>query len=51
MLVALAAGWLLFDDPPTWATLAGAALIIGGGLYLWRAQKPPATALAESTPE
>jgi len=53
MLVALAAGWLLFGDAPTWATLAGAALIIGGGLYLWRAQKPPAppAAVAESTPE
>lgn len=30
-------GWLLFGALPTWATLAGAPLIIGSGLYIvWR---------------
>ncbi len=40
MLIAVAAGMALFGDHPTAATLAGAALIIGGGLVLWRAQRP-----------
>ena len=36
MLVAVTMGWLFFDDVPDLYTLAGAALIIGSGLYLWR---------------
>ena len=37
MLVAIGLGWWWFDDRPDLATLAGAALIVGSGLYLWRA--------------
>ena len=40
LLVAAFLGWLWFGDRPDVATFAGAALIIGGGLLLWRAQKP-----------
>ncbi|MEM6908403.1 MAG: DMT family transporter [Pseudomonadota bacterium] len=36
MLVAIAAGWLVFGDRPDGYTLAGAGLIIASGLYLWR---------------
>lgn len=32
-------GWALFDVLPNWATIAGAPLVIGSGLYiLWREQ-------------
>jgi drug/metabolite transporter (DMT)-like permease len=51
MLIAIGAGWLLFGDEPTAATLVGAGLIIGGGLYLWRSQSSPPPILAETTPE
>ncbi len=37
MLVAITLGWWWFGDRPDLATLAGAALIVGSGLYLWRA--------------
>jgi drug/metabolite transporter (DMT)-like permease len=40
LLVAAALGWLLFGTAPDLSTVAGAALIIGGGLLLWRSQKP-----------
>jgi len=40
LLVAVALGWLLFGTAPDLSTLGGAALIIGGGLLLWRSQKP-----------
>lgn len=30
-------GWLLFHERPDAAALAGAAIIVGAGLYLWRA--------------
>jgi drug/metabolite transporter (DMT)-like permease len=43
LLVAAGLGWLWFGDPPDAATFAGAALIIGGGLLLWRTQKPAQT--------
>lgn len=46
MLIAVAAGMALFGDHPAAATLAGAALIIGGGLVLWRSQRPREAALA-----
>ncbi len=39
LLVALTAGALLFGDLPTWTMLAGAGLIICGGLWLWSAQR------------
>lgn len=37
MLVAITLGWWWFGDWPDLATLAGAGLIVGSGLYLWRA--------------
>ena len=37
MLVATLAGWLVFGNQPDAMTLLGAAMIIGAGLYLWRA--------------
>jgi drug/metabolite transporter (DMT)-like permease len=40
LLVAAALGWLIFGTAPDLSTFAGAALIIGGGLLLWRSQKP-----------
>jgi drug/metabolite transporter (DMT)-like permease len=40
LLVAAAIGWAWFGHSPDIATFAGAALIVGGGLLLWRAQKP-----------
>jgi len=36
MLVAVIMGWWWFDNVPDLYTLAGAALIIASGLYLWR---------------
>jgi drug/metabolite transporter (DMT)-like permease len=47
LLVAAALGWLWFGDRPDAATFTGAALIIGGGLILWRAQRP-AVAVAQT---
>ena len=40
LLIAAALGWALFGTAPNLATLAGAALIVAGGLFLWRSQKP-----------
>ncbi len=37
ILVAIALGWWWFGDRPDAATMAGTALIVGAGLYLWRA--------------
>ncbi|KPP93419.1 DMT family transporter [Erythrobacter sp. HL-111] len=37
MLVAVGLGWWWFDNVPDLYTMAGAALIIAAGLYLWRA--------------
>jgi drug/metabolite transporter (DMT)-like permease len=39
LLVAAGIGWAWFGDPPDAAAYGGAALIIGGGLLLWRAQR------------
>ena len=39
LLIAAGLGWLWFGDPPDVATFGGAALIIAGGLLLWRAQR------------
>jgi drug/metabolite transporter (DMT)-like permease len=44
LIVAGGIGWAWFGDPPDAATLGGAALIIAGGLWLWRSQKEPAVA-------
>jgi drug/metabolite transporter (DMT)-like permease len=40
LIAATALGWLWFGDAPDFATYAGAALIIAGGLWLWRSQRP-----------
>lgn len=39
MLVATLIGWVWFGDVPDALTLVGAAIIIGAGLYLWRASR------------
>jgi drug/metabolite transporter (DMT)-like permease len=39
LLAAAGLGWFWFHDSPDAATFAGAALIIAGGLLLWRAQR------------
>lgn len=42
LIAATALGWAWFGDAPDLATYLGAALIIAGGLWLWRSQaKPP----------
>jgi drug/metabolite transporter (DMT)-like permease len=40
LLIAAFLGWMLFGTAPDLSTFGGAALIIGGGLLLWRSQKP-----------
>ena len=44
LLVAAGLGWALFEEVPDVGTFAGAALIIAGGLWLWRAQQAPVVA-------
>ena len=39
LLVAAVLGWAWFGDPLDAATFGGAAFIIAGGLWLWRAQQ------------
>ncbi|WP_347301870.1 DMT family transporter [Croceibacterium sp. TMG7-5b_MA50] len=41
LLVAVALGALFFGEVPDMTALAGAALIVGAGLYLWRATQGP----------
>lgn len=36
ILVAVVLGWVVFGDRPDLYTFVGAALIVAGGLYLWR---------------
>lgn len=36
LLVALTAGWLVFDDWPDTLSMVGATMIVCAGLYLWR---------------
>lgn len=40
LLVALVLGWLIFGERPDPLSLLGAAIILGAGLYLWRAGSP-----------
>jgi drug/metabolite transporter (DMT)-like permease len=40
LIIAAALGWGFFGHAPDAPTFAGAALIIGAGLLLWRAQEP-----------
>jgi drug/metabolite transporter (DMT)-like permease len=44
LIVAAAIGWAWFREVPDATSFVGAALIIAGGLWLWRAQKEPAVA-------
>lgn len=44
MLVVVFVGWAFFDEVPDLYTLAGAALIIAAGLFLWRDGLKPALA-------
>ncbi len=44
LLVAAGLGWAFFGDAPDAGTLGGAALIIAGGLWLWRSQREPVVA-------
>jgi len=48
LIVAIGLGWAWFGNAPDAAMLAGAALIIAGGLWLWRSQKAPAVVVAET---
>lgn len=48
LVVAIALGWAWFGNRPDLAMIGGAALIIGGGLWLWRSQKP---AVVPETPD
>ena len=47
LLVASALGWLLFGDRPGLSTLAGAAVIVCAGLYLWHSGRNIQTGLRE----
>jgi drug/metabolite transporter (DMT)-like permease len=40
LVVAIGLGWAWFGNAPDPAMLGGAALIVAGGLWLWRSQKP-----------
>jgi drug/metabolite transporter (DMT)-like permease len=40
LLIAATLGWIFFGHAPDAPTFAGALLIIGAGLLLWRAQRP-----------
>jgi drug/metabolite transporter (DMT)-like permease len=44
LIVALALGWAWFGNAPDAAMLGGAALIVAGGLWLWRSQSEPVVA-------
>jgi len=44
LIVALALGWAWFGNAPDLPMLGGAALIIAGGLWLWRSQRAPMVA-------
>lgn len=44
LIVAVGAGMLIFGDYPDAVSVGGMALIVAGGLWLWRAQKVPQVA-------
>lgn len=44
LIVALGLGWAWFGNAPDAAMLGGAALIVAGGLWLWRSQAAPVVA-------
>lgn len=44
LIVAVTAGALVFGDYPDAVSIVGMALIVAGGLWLWRAQKRPEVA-------
>jgi drug/metabolite transporter (DMT)-like permease len=41
LIVAMTIGWVWFGNAPDAPMLGGAALIVAGGLWLWRSQKTP----------
>lgn len=41
LLMAGGFGWALFGERPDLVSVAGAVVIVGAGLYLWRAGRPP----------
>ncbi len=41
LIIAVALGIIVFGDRPDLATLTGAAIIIAGGLWLWRQEQTP----------
>lgn len=41
LIVAAALGWVWFGNAPDLAMAGGAALIVAGGLWLWRSQRRP----------
>ena len=49
MLWAIGYGWLLFDEHPDSATLTGAALIIGSGLFILMRERSGASRLRPVT--
>ena len=49
LIVAAVLGWIWFGDSPDLTSLGGAALIVGGGLLLWRSQRP--TLSPQGTPD
>ena len=36
LLIATVIGWTVFHEPPDLLSLAGAAVIVASGIYLWR---------------
>lgn len=46
LIVAVTLGWLWFSDRPDATAMLGAAIIVGAGLYLWRANKRNMVAVA-----
>lgn len=47
ILVAVAAGWLFFGEPPDATVVGGAGMIVVAGLLLWSAQDRPAVVTSE----
>ena len=47
LLMAIVLGWVFFHEAPDPVVLLGAAIIVGAGLYLWRAGRVPAPPEAE----